>query len=179
MFKSAVIADHFLFHALMEIARKPVAHIVTTTEGETYLHEMHATAIRQEGSFNKDIIVVHLDERTNKYRVLLEPKKATPSPADRDGMSSTLTLPSLRALYGEDYVPTAHKHRRSKVDDTKYQVDITSSPGGMEVTVDELPLGAYSPDTQAHVLSEINLQGAAGGGHTQIPPLSHGGKSNA
>ena len=62
MFKSDVIADHFLFHALMEKARKPVAHIVTTSDGVTYLHEMHTTAIRQEGTFDKDIIVVHLDE---------------------------------------------------------------------------------------------------------------------
>jgi len=179
MFKSPVIADHFLFHALMEIARKPVAHIVTTTEGDTYLHEMHATAIRQEGSFNKDIIVVHLDERTNKYRVLLEPKKAPLTPADRDGMNSTLTLPSLRALYGEDYIPMTHKHRSSRIDDSQYNVEITSSPGGMEVMVDDLPLGAYSSDTQTHALSEINLQGAAGGGRTRIALRNDGETRNA
>jgi hypothetical protein len=85
MLKSAVIADHFLFHALMEITRRPVAHIVTTTEGVSYLHEMHATAIRQEGSFNTGIIVVHFDERTNKYRVLLERRRRrSPLPTGTD-----------------------------------------------------------------------------------------------
>ena len=67
---------------------------------------MHTTAIRQEGIFDKDMIVVHLDERTNKYRVLLEPKRATTNPPNRDGMNNTLILPSMKMMYGEDYVPT-------------------------------------------------------------------------
>jgi hypothetical protein len=82
-------------------------------------------------------------------------------------------------MYGDDYVPTAHRHRSSKMDETHYNVDITSSPGGMEVTVDDLPLGAYSPDTQTHVLTEINLQGAAGGGHTRITLRNDGETHNA
>jgi hypothetical protein len=175
--KSKVFADHFLFHALMEKARRPVAQIVTTSEGVTYLHEMHAIAIRQEGTFDKDIIVVHLDERTIKYRVLLEQKRTSSTPLDRDGMSDTLILPSMKRMYGEDHVTPAHK-RRIDIDDTKYQVQV-SSPGGMEVTVDGIPLDGYSPLTITHVLTEINHQGAAGGGHTQISLRSHDASHNA
>jgi len=173
-----VTADHFLFHALMEKARKPVAYIITTTEGETYLNEMHTTAIRSEGTFDRDIIVVHFDERSSKYRVLLEPKKATLT-TDRDGMNNELILPSMETMYGDDYDPTSHNHRL--IDHTKYQVDVDSSPGGMEVIVDGLHVSAYSPDTQLHVLEEINLQGAAGGGHRhlQIALRSDGETHNA
>ena len=176
MTKSKVVADHFLFHALMEKAKRPVAQIVTTPDGVTYLHDMHAIAIRQEGTYDKDIIVVHLDERTNTYRVLQEQKRSSSSPPDRDGMSDTLILPSMKSMYGEDHNPPAHKHRID-IDDTKYQV--YSSPGGMEVTVDGLPLDAYSPGTITHVLTEINHQGAAGGGLTQIPLRSHDASHNA
>ena len=162
----------------MEKAKIPVAQIVTTSEGVTYLHEMHAIAIRQEGTFDKDIIVVHLDERTNKYRVLLEQKRSSSTPPDRDGMSDTLILPSMKSMYGEDHVPSAHK-RRIDIDEAQYQVQITSSPGGMEVTVDGIPLEGFSPLTITHVLSEINHQGAAGVGFTQIPLRSHDESYNA
>jgi len=80
----------------------------------------------------------------------------------------------MKMMYGEAYVPPTHKHRVNNIDDTKYQVEVTSSPGGMEVSVDDLPLEAYSPLTQAHVLAEIDLQGAAGGGQTQISRRSNG-----
>ena len=179
MYKDPVIADHFLFHALLERTRKPVAHIVTSSDGVTYLHEMHTTAIRQEGTFDKDMIVVHYDERTNKYRVLLEPKRSTSKPPIRDGMSNTLILPSMKMLYGEAYGPTTPQRRVSKIDDKTYHVEVTSSPGGMEVMVDDIHLDAYSPLTQAHVLTEIDLQGAAGGGHIQIPLRPDGEAHNA
>ena len=179
MHKTAVIADHFLFHALMEIASKPVAHIVTTSEGVTYLHEMHAIAIRQEGTYDKDMIVVHLDERSNKYRVLLEPRRTTTTPANRDGMNNTLVIPSLTTMFGEEFAPQTRTHRRIQSDHTKYQVEVTSSQGAMDVTVDGIPLEGYSPGTQVHVLAEINHQGAAGGGHTQIPLRPDGETHNA
>jgi hypothetical protein len=72
----------------------------------------------------------------------------------------------METMYGDDYDPTSHNHRH--IDHTKYQVDVDSSPGGMEVIVDGLHVSAYSPDTQLHVLEEINLQGAAGGGHRHL-----------
>jgi hypothetical protein len=87
-------------------------------------------------------------------------------------MNNTLIIPSMKILYGDDYNPASYNHKH--IDHTKYQVDVNSSPGGMDVTVDGIPLEAYSPDTQVHVLAEIDLQGAAGGGQTQISPRSNG-----
>lgn len=78
---------------------------------------MHTTAIRQEGTFDNDIIVIHWDERVNKYMVFLEPKRSTSTPADRDGMNSTLTIPRMNFLYGESYDAALHGHRyRRKID---------------------------------------------------------------
>lgn len=67
-------------------------------------------------------------------------------------MNSILTLPSMNFLYGESYDVELHGLRVGR------KIKTTTSPRGMEVTVDDELLGGYSPDTISRVLLQPDTQ---------------------
>ena len=139
----------------------------------------HLLSGSQEGTFVTDMIVIHYDERVSRYRLLVDKKKCLGS-NDRNGMSSTLTLPTQQFLYGTTYddVPPRIRTVAKAVDHSMYQVELLSSPSGMEVEVDGVLVEAYSPETISHVLKETELQREAGVS-TQIQvTLRHDGEKN-
>jgi hypothetical protein len=162
LLKTEGIADPFLFHALMEITRKPVSLLITPEDGKTYVDQMWTHAHRQEGIFVAEMIVIHYDDRTGKYRLMVEKKKGV-GINDRNGMSSILTIPTQQFLYGETYEKDPrNRSTAKKADHSMYQVTLRATPAGMEVEVDGESLLAYSPETIAHVLQETELQREAG-----------------
>jgi hypothetical protein len=125
------------------------------------------------------MIVIHYDERTSRYRLLVDKKKRLGS-HDRNGMSSTLTIPTQQFLYGPTYddIPPRTRSEAKAVNHSMYQVELRATPTGMEVEVEGVRVEAYSPDTIAHILQETELQREAGVSTLMQVTLRHNGEKN-